>query len=175
MSKLKLNHRVCFRQIDEDQITNILYQQKDELLLPDMAAVQQVSDLLFEKGGVMGGFDQNGQMQAILGFLFGDPNEAFTNKNLIFFYVAAIAKPYRKAGVFYKGLLAVLSECKGMGVDRYRMQGGLSNRYINRLYNKFGTPLGESKTLRGQPVMTYGGSLNETLSQFQRRNRFTVH
>lgn len=170
MSKLNLKHRVCFKQLDETQITNFLFEQKEELLLPDCDAVKQVTDLLFDKGGVMGGFDQNGQMQAMLGFLFGDPKEAFANKNILFFYVAALAKPYRHTREFYQGLLAVLNECRGMGLDQYRMQAGLTNRYINRLYNKFGTPLGESKTLRGQPVMTYGGSLEATLKRFQRRD-----
>ena len=167
MDKLNLNHRVCFKQIDEEQINRFLFKQKDELLLPDMDAVQQISDLLFEKGGVIGGFDRNGQMQAMIGFLFGDPSEAFVNKNLLFFYVLAFDKTYRRTRAFYKGLLAVFHKCQAMGVDRYRMQAGLTNRYINRLYSKIGTPIGESKTLRGQPVMTYEGSLKTTLSRFQ--------
>ena len=170
MDKMALTYRVCFKQLDENQIAEFLYLQKDELLLPDRSAAVQVMDLLFEKGGVMGGFDRNGNMQAILGFLFGDPSEEFSDKETLFFYVAALAKPYRQTRAFYKGLMAVLYQGKGMGVDRFKMQAGLSNRYINRLYSKFGQPLGESTTLRGQPVMTYGGSLTHVISQLEARS-----
>lgn len=170
MDKLTLTYRICFRQIDENQISQFLFAQKDELLLPDLKAVNQVVNLLFEKGGVIGGFDPDGKMQAMLGFLFGDPQEAYINKDILFFYVLALAKPYRHTRVFYKSTLAAFYECQGMGIDQFRMQAGLTNRYINRLYSKLASPLGESKTLRGQPVMTYGGSLNAALARFKSKD-----
>lgn len=170
MDTLALNYRVCFRQLDENQITNFLFNQKEELLLPDKASVKQVANLLFAHGGVIGGFDPKGQMQAMIGFLFGDPQEAYANKDILFFYVLAIAKPYRQTRVFYKSTLAAFYECQGMGIDQFRMQAGLNNRYINKLYSKLARPLGESKTLRGQPVMTYGGSFSEVLARFKSKD-----
>lgn len=175
MGKFTLTYRVCFRQCDEQEISNFLYTQKDELLLPDLKAANQVVELLFDKGGVIGGYGPDGKMQAMIGFLFGDPADGFMDKDLLFFYVLALAKPYRQARVFFKSMVTAFYEFQGLGLDQFRMQAGLTNRYINKLYSKIGSPIGESKTLRGQPVMTYAGSMDAVLSRYQARNPSIAH
>lgn len=168
MDLSKLTYRYCFKQIDELAIRRFLMAQKEDLLLEGETAVQKIIDLLFEQGGVLAIFDPAGEIVAMMGFFFGDPQKEFKDKETLYMYVGAIAKPYRMTRLFYQGMLFVMQKGHEMGMTLFRMQANIHDPYINKLYGRMGRPLGESKTLRGHPVMTYGGSILELLGRYGR-------
>lgn len=166
MNLSDLTYRFCFKQIDETAVTNFLMTQQQELLLENRAAAQKVTNLLFENGGILAGFDPQNEIVGMLGFFFGDPADGYTDKEILFFYVAAIAKPYRMSRLFYMGMLMIMNKGKEMKLDRFKMQANIHDPYINRLYGRMAQPLGQSKTLRGHPVMTYGGTISDLLARY---------
>ena len=95
MSNPSLKIRACYQLLDEATIVDFLYAQKEELLLPDKAAAATVVQTLFDKGGVWGGYDAEGEMQAMLGFFFGEPSKQFRNKETVFIYVTALSPTMR--------------------------------------------------------------------------------
>lgn len=68
MARSALKYRSCYRKIDLAQ---------EELYLQDESAVIQVADLVFQNGGVWGGFDHAKQLQSMMGFFFGDLTSDF--------------------------------------------------------------------------------------------------
>lgn len=168
MTLKELTTRFCFKQIDDLAITRFLMTQREELMLDGLASAQKVTDLLFERGGVLASFDANNEVVGMLGFFFGDPNDGFADKETLFFYVAAIAKQYRLSRLFFTGMLMILKKGEEMGMARFKMQASIHDPYLNRLYGRMGQPQGESKTLRGHPVMTYSGTISALLARYDR-------
>lgn len=167
MTKSALKYRFCYPQIDRTQVVDFLVSQKEELYLQDDSAVTQVIDLAFAKGGVFAGFDQHKTMQSMMGFFFGDPTRAFEEKDVAFMYVAAIAPNYRLTRAFHVGLKQVLQSFSEMGLSKIRMQAQATDKYVNKLYGRFARPISEGFSLRGQPVITYGGSIEDALAYFE--------
>lgn len=164
MNRSIINFRLCFKQLDQENLEQFLMTHKDELYLPDRQSVQKIIDLVFEKGGVIAGFDEANQIQAMFGFFIGDPDEEFVHKDMFFIYVAAISKSFRLSRTFLKGLNSIIFEGKRLKIDRFRMQAAIHDRYLNRLYSKISTHIGQSKTLRGHLVNVYGGTVNDLYS-----------
>lgn len=169
MNESNWTYRLCFKQLDNNQIVELLWNQREELFLDEKSAAAKIVDLLFEHGGAIGAFDPTGKLQGLIGFFFGDPTENYANKETLFIYVAAISKKYRHSLIFFKGLMAIAKQSKQLGIDNFKMQASLTDRHINRLYSKFAQPLGEDKNIRGYPVMSYGGSMDAVLAKFESR------
>lgn len=165
MAHQTIQFRLCFKPLDYETLEDFLMTQQEELELSDREGAKRIIDLSFEKGGVIGGFDHLGQMQAMFGFFFGDPSEGYADKQLMYVYVAAISKPYRLSRTFLKGMAAILQEATCLNIDQFRMHALVSDPYINRLYSKFSSPLGESKYLRGRYMTAYGGSVDDVFSK----------
>ena len=163
-------YRILTQRDDEERITDLLLAVKDELLLPDREAAQRVTNLLFEKGGVVGGYHGT-QLGGILGYFWGDPNEDFTDKRVVFFYVGAILDPYRLTRMFHNGLSFTLKELQTAGAREIRLQAEAANPYTNKLYGRFARPVAEGKSLRGVPVITYVASLTDALNYLCRGRR----
>lgn len=174
MSHAPLIFRPCYRQIDAKAAVDFLFAHKDELALPDKTAVSHIINLLFDKGGILGAFDQQQQMQGMLGFFFGEPEENYSNKETLFIYVTAIAKPYRLTRLFRDGLTYSLRQFQQMGMCEIRMQARTPDRYTNKLYGRFAHPLGHDTTLRGYPVITYGNTIANTLAVLEQPRPTTL-
>jgi len=155
---------------DATAITDLLMAIKDELLLPDRSAAQKVTGLLFEKGGVAGGF-HDGKLCGILGYFWGDPNEDFSDKRVLFLYVGAILEPYRLSRMFLQGLSFTLQMMQAEGAQEIRLQAETANPYTNKLYGRFARPVAKGKSLRGVPVITYGASIPSALNYLQTGRR----
>lgn len=174
MGQSTFNFRPCYSQIDELTTIDFLFEQKDELYLPDKTAVSQVIELLFSKGGIFGAFDQQQRMQAMLGFFFGEPSKDYANKETSFIYVTAIARSYRLTRLFRDGFAYSLRQLQQMGVREIRLQAGETDPYTNKLYGRFANPLGKGKTLRGKPVITYGNTVENALASLETRRRTSI-
>ena len=175
MNLSELTYRFCFKQIDEDVLIRFLMTQRDELLLDGETAVQTVIDRLFDHGGILAAFTPQNEVVGLIGFFFGDPNHNFENKEMLFLYVAAISQRYRLSRLFFKGMMLVMRKGKEMRMTHFQMQANVHDPYVNKLYGRMGKPLFESKTLRGHPVMTYGGSIEELIGRYDRSQTQTAH
>ncbi|MCA9996529.1 MAG: hypothetical protein KDE56_12310 [Anaerolineales bacterium] len=175
MQQTAFSFRFCFPQIDRQTAVSFLYQNKEELHLADETAVSQVVDLVFDKGGVFGGFDRQQQMQGMLGFFFGEPQQEYRNKEVLFMYVAAIAPSYRLTRMFHTALTTALHEFQKMGLEEIRLQAEDIDRYTNKLYGRFAQPISEDVTIRGIKVITYGGSIENALAYLQRGRQPQFH
>lgn len=174
MSQSALQFRFCHRPLDEQATVDFLDTQKDALYLPDKTAVSQVVDLVFNKGGVFAGFDKQRQMQAVLGFFFGEPKQGYRNKEILYMYVAAMAETYRLTRAFHVGLTQVLREFQQMGLQEIRLQAAEGDRYTNKLYGRFAQPIGSEKSLRGKVAITYGGTIADALTYLERGKRAQI-
>ncbi len=165
MDQSDIQYRLCFKHLDQEKLSNFLWTQKDDLFLPDHESAQKVVDLVFEKGGILAGFDSSNRIQAMFGFFFGDPSDEYANKELMFVYVAAVSKSYQLSRTFLRGMASLAHEGARLKIDQFRMHASVTDKYINRLYSKFSNPLGESNNLRGYPVMVYEGSLDNVFEK----------
>ncbi len=155
---------------DQKAVVDLVYSIKDELRLPDRATAEKVVNLCFEHGGIIGGY-YGSQLVGMMGYFLGEPANDYRNKETAFMYVACIADEYRLSRLFRKGLLFTFREFRKMGLREIRLQAEANNPYTNRLYGRFAQPLGESKSLRGLPVITYGGTLDEALRYLEPKRR----
>jgi len=162
-------YKACIPQ-DQDAVTDLYFTTKEELCLPDRDAAQKVTDLLFAKGHVIGGFHGN-VLGGALGYFLGEPQQAFTNKEVLFLYVGAILPQYRLTRMFHQGLLFTLQMHKGGRVQEIRLQADAENRYTNKLYGRFAQPIAKGKSPRGVSVITYGGSLDDAIAYLSRGKR----
>lgn len=162
--------RLCDQEKDQEAVTNMLYAIKDDLCLPNREAAQKIATLCFEKGGVMGVYD-GALLCGMGGFFYGEPEQDFRNKEVGFIYVAGILPEYRLTRVFFRGLVFTLQTFAAIGLQEFRLQARASDPYTNGLYGRFAARLGEGKSLRGDPVITYGGPVDEALDRLQRKMR----
>lgn len=166
----RFTYKQCDPTADRDAVIDFLAAHKEELYLPDRAAVLHVVDLCFRHGGVIASF-AGAEIGSMMGFFWGEPQCDYANKEVAFMYVATISPRYRLTRLFYQGLLFALRLFQEAGVQEFRLQAEASNAYTNKLYGRFAQPLGKSKSLRGKEVITYGGRVAETFAQMQRPRR----
>ncbi|WP_420630106.1 hypothetical protein [Candidatus Leptofilum sp.] len=162
-------YRLC--QSDEiDAITDLFFSSREELCLPDRTAAEKVSQLLFAKGQVTGGFFES-KLLGALGYFLGEPKYDFSNKDVLYLYVGAILPSYRLTRLFHHGLLFTLQRYQGTAVTQLRLQAEKANPYTNKLYGRFAHPIAEEKSPRGVSVITYGGSIEEAIAYLSRGKR----
>lgn len=162
--------KVCKPQEDRPAIVDLLVSLKSELYLPDRQVAAEITNRCFTHGGVIGGYDVT-RLGGMMGYFYGEPDQDFANKKIAFLYVAGICEAYRRTGMFRQGLVFGLNEMQKQGAQSIRLQAETSNLYTNSLYGRFATALREDKNLRGIPVITYGGSIEDALHYLERRKR----
>jgi hypothetical protein len=155
---------------DQEAIVDLVFSIKDELRLPDRETAEKVVNTCFTHGGIIGGY-YDSQLVGMMGYFRGEPGKDYQNKETAFMYVACITDEFRLSRLFRKGLLYTFREFRKMGLKEIRLQAEATNPYTNRLYGRFAKPLGESKSLRGLPVVTYGGTLDEALRYLEPKRR----
>lgn len=155
---------------DTATLVDFLMTVKDELYLPDRAAVESMMALVFDQGGAVGVYCGQ-HLVGMMGFFYGEPAQSFANKEVVFLYVAAIDPAFRLSRVFHRGLKFALRELEKMGKTDIRLQAEAANPYTNKLYGRFASFLYASKSLRGVPVNTYGGSICHALNRLDLRRR----
>lgn len=155
---------------DQEAIVDLVFSIKDEFRLADREAAEKIVNISFEHGGVVSAYNGS-QMVAMMGYFKGEPDKDYQNKETAFLYVACITKEFRLTRLFRQGLLFALREFRKMGLKEIRLQAEATNPYTNRLYSRFAQPLGESKSLRGHRVITYGGTLDEALRYLEPKKR----
>jgi hypothetical protein len=164
--------RLCDPEKDQDAVTDMLYAIKDDLCLANREAARKIATLCFEKGGVIGVYD-GALLCSMGGFFYGEPEQDFSNKEVGFIYVAGILPDYRLSRVFFRGLVFTLQAFAAIGFQEFRLQARASDPYTNGLYGRFAARLGEGKSLRGDPVITYGGPVDDALAFLQRGMRWS--
>ena len=148
---------------DTPLIIDFLLSVKDDFPGFDRQAVEDITRLLFDKGGVLAGF-KRGQLIALLGYFLGEPARNYSNEEVGFLYLAALAKSVRMTHVAYQGLRFTIQSLQAMGVREVRFHALLTDRYTNRMYARFARQLGEAESLRGDPTILYGASVDEVLA-----------
>lgn len=164
----------CDPQQDGRAVTDLLFSVKDELRLPDRTAADRITTLCFENGGVIGAYAAQ-ELVGICGYFYGDPARDFENKEIAFLYVGAIVDAHRRTGIFARGLLFGLKVMAGDGAQAIRLQAEAGNPVTNRLYARFAERLGEGRSLRGLPVITYGSAIDSAIAYLERGQRPTPH
>ena len=162
-------YRTC-QPNEHEAVTDLYFANRKELCLPDRTAAGKVTELLFAKGQVTGGFFTN-KLVGALGYFIGEPQHGFANKDVLYLYVGAILPGYRLTRLFHNGLLFTLEGYKGTAVTQIRLQAEKANPYTNKLYGRFAQPIAEEKSPRGVPVITYGGSIEEAIAYLSRWKR----
>lgn len=152
------------------QITDFLFSIGDELYLPDRQAAKKVTDLCYEKGGFIAIYDGD-TLCGASGYFIGEPQCDFVNTDVAFMYVAGILPKYRRSRLFVSGLAFALAEFEKMGLRTFRLQAETSNPYTNRLYARFATLRGQSRSIRGIGVNCYEGNTALALRSVDCRKR----
>ncbi|MCA9939374.1 MAG: hypothetical protein KC418_12065 [Anaerolineales bacterium] len=166
----RFTFKSCIQIEDEDAIVELLFTVKDELYLPDKQVIRAIVSNLFAHGGVIGAYHGR-QLCGMMGYFLGSPEQEYANKEVAFLYVGCILPSYRLTRMFHGGLLFALQQFATIGVREIRLQAEAANPYTNRLYARFAQPLSHGKSLRGVPVITYGGSLQVALNHLAPRQR----
>ena len=142
----------------------------EALCLPNRAYAVKITRRLFAGGHVLGGY-HNDKLVGVLGYFLGDPEHHFANNNVLYLYVGAILPEYQLTRLFYHGLLFILNFYRGTAVTQLLLQAEKSNPYTNKLYGRFAQPIGEGKSPRGVPVITYGGTIENAIAYLSRGKR----
>ena len=167
-----------YRQCQPDEkeaVTDIFFANREALCLPDRPAAANVTELLFAKGYVIGGYHDD-NMVGVLGYFLGEPQHDFANKNVLYLYVGAILPEYQLTRIFFHVLLFIVEMYQGTAVTQIRLQAESTNPYTNKLYGRFAQPLAREKSPRGVPVITYGAAIEDVMaftSRFKRPLRRT--
>jgi hypothetical protein len=171
-----MNHftyRIC--QPDEKEaVTDVYFANREALCLPDRDAAAKVTELLFAKGQVTGGYHGE-KLVGALGYFLGEPQHDFANKEVLYLYVGAILPEYQLTRLFFHGLLFTLQRYRETAVTQLKLQAEAANPYTNRLYGRFAKPVAREKSPRGVPVITYGGAIEDAIACLTRRKRKPVH
>ena len=162
-------YRLC-KPEEKEAVTDVFYANHEALCLPDRAAAAKISELLFAKGYVLGGY-HNGTLVAALGYFLGEPERNFANSEVLYLYVGAILPAYQLTRLFYHGLLFILQQYLGTAVTQLRLQAEANNPYTNKLYGRFAQPIAKEKSPRGVPVITYSASIEGAIAYLSRGKR----
>lgn len=165
-------YKTCDPIADRLAVIDVYHEIRDELCLPDQTAVTKMVDLIFERGGVTGGYAGTEQkLVGALGYFLGDPGEQFADPTVLFLYVGAILPDYRGSRLFRGGLCYTLRRMSQVSVTRIRLQAETTNPFTNKLYSRFATPIGQGKSLRGRDVITYEATVGDALNSLSRSRR----
>ena len=162
-----LTFSICTKH-DESAIIDFLWSIKADLMLPNRTVIEEMTALLFEKGGLLAGY-KDGQMIAVLGYFLGEPGRNYANKEVGFVYLTAIGKPYRMTRVCSQGLQFTMETLKEMGIREVRFHAAEDDPYTNRLYSHFAKPLGQELNRRGHRCILYGNTIDNVLAYLSNR------
>jgi hypothetical protein len=162
-------YRLC-RPDEKEAVTDVFFATQEALCLPDRATAAKITERLFARGHLLGGY-HNSRLVGVLGYFLGDPQDDFASSDVLYLYVGAILPEYQLTRLFYHGLLFILNFYQGTAVTQLRLQAEKANPYTNKLYGRFAQPLAEGKSPRGVPVITYGGSIEEAIAYLSRGKR----
>lgn len=156
---------------DSEEAVDFLMALQADFHLKDRDSAEQIVARCFERGGIFGVYD-GARLCGMSGFFYGEPEQDFANADEVgFMYVAGILPPYRGTHIFFQGLLVMLRHFEARGLRAFRLQARASDPYTNRLYNHFAPKVGESQSVRGDAVNTYGASVAQGLAFLMRRQR----
>jgi len=162
-------YRLC--RLDENEaVTDVFFANAEALCLPDRSAAAKITDLIFARGQVIGGYHNN-KLVGVLGYFLGEPKHDFTNIDVLYLYVGAILPEYQLTRLFYHGLLFILQMYQGTAVTQLKLQADATNPYTNKLYGRFAQPIARGKSPRGVPVITYGSSIEDAMAYLSRGKR----
>ena len=162
----QINLRVATH-ADRNAITDFFYQIGDELGLSTRRAAQKITDVVFENGGAIV-VHKNEAMIAALGYFLGEPSRKFANKEVGFIYVTAIKKAHRLTFTGWRGMVFAMQHLRTLGVREIRCHARQTDPYTNRLYAHFAKPIGEDVSLRGDPTILYGNTIENVLAYIER-------
>ncbi len=151
-------------------ITDFLWSMRDDFRFSKFSNVAAITDLLFEKGGVIGGY-RDGAMVGMFGYFFGEPSRDYANKDTGFIYIAGLAKSVRRAGVFPRGVRFLVETLNSFGVYELRCHAAENDAYTNRLYSRLGQPIGTEKNRRGDTCILYTNRVDTLLAMLGGKNK----
>ena len=144
-------------------ITDFLWSMRDDFRFSKFSNVTAITDLLFEKGGVIGGYC-DGEMVGMFGYFFGEPSRDYANKYTGFIYIAGLAKAVRRAGIFPNAVRFLAQTMAQLGVHELRCHAAEDDAYTNRLYSRLGQPIGTEKNRRGDTCILYANRVDTLLA-----------
>ncbi len=153
---------------DHTVVTDFLYSIRDELYFSEHTVAVEIADLLYSRGGIIGGFHE-GQMVALVGYFFGQEADNYTDQQTALIYVAGLAKPYRSSGIFAVGLAFLVKSLDQLGVTRLRLHVLETDKRLNAIYSTFATPIRTERNRRGLCCVLYGNSVEGVLAHLKQR------
>ncbi|MEM7028877.1 MAG: hypothetical protein AAF629_04745 [Chloroflexota bacterium] len=160
---------ICTKE-DQPQIINFLEQVKDDFPDFNRQAIEQTTELLFQEGGTIAGYQQ-GELVGILGYLLGEPSQNYINKDVGYIFVTALLPAVRLTRLFREGLAFTMHTLQDLGIQQVRFHAAKTDRYTNRLYAHFAQCIGEEVNRRGIPCNLYAASIPDVLAYLDRRGR----
>lgn len=127
----------------------------------------QIVQLIFEKGGAIVGYHDD-ELVAMVGYFIGEPSREYANKEVGFIYIAGLAKSHRLSRAMWSGLGFTFRHLQELGVQEFRCHAREGDPYTNRLYSHFANRLGEDVSLRGDPTILYGNTIENVLAYVDR-------
>lgn len=158
--------KVC-SQAEKPVIADFLWSLKEEFRFAERQIVAEITDLLFDKGGVIGGY-RGDEMVGMFGYFLGEPSRDYANKAVGFIYIAGLAKPICRTGAFRDGSHFLAATLKSRGVRELRCHAAAGDPYTNRLYAYFGQPIAKEKNRRGDTCILYANSIDAVLANLAR-------
>lgn len=163
---MRIVYRVCTWD-DEEAVAALLWSTKEEQYISERSTTVEIARLLFEKGGVIAGYDGK-NLAAMLGYFRGEPSRDYTNKEIGFLYVGGVAQPYRYSRVAWNCFYFTLKYFEKLSIQEIRCHASIHNPYTNRMYAHFAKVLGRDVTRRGSPAILYGSTVDEALGYVRR-------
>lgn len=145
---------------DATAVNNFLWSLKDDLYFTEKEAVEEVTQTLFQHGGILVAH-QNDQMVALLGYLLGDPAKAYQNKDLGFLYVVGLAESVRRTRIMFEGLSFAVQLFVSKGIKTFRFHALETDQYVNRMYSLMARQIGKENNRRGYPCNLYEARIEE--------------
>ena len=153
---------------DEAAIADFLWSIKDDLHLSEKSAAAKITQLIFEKGGAIVGYHHD-ILVAMVGYFIGEPSCNYANREVGFIYVTGLAKSHRLSRAMLHGMDFTIRHLQKIGIKEIRCHAREQDRYTNRLYSHFAERLGKDVSLRGDPTILYGNTIDSVLAYLDKR------
>jgi hypothetical protein len=159
----KVSYKVCTK-LDKKDIANFLWTMKDEFRFTEQRIIDEIIDLLFEKGGIFAGY-QAETVVGMFGYFLGEPSRDYQNKDVGFIYIAGLAKRVRKTMAFRSGVQFTIETLRALNVREIRCHAALDDAYANGLYSRLGRPIGTDINRRGDTCILYASTIDDILAK----------
>lgn len=169
---------------DTPTIVEFFWSLKEELRLKERSAADAIVPLLFDKGGIIGGFvndehdrdkHEGDRLVCAFGYFLGEPARDYANQEIGFIYIAGIAKAYRRARVFTNAIGFLATKLQAFDVSELRCHAGIDDPYTNKLYGRYGEQIATEPNRRGHLCNLYAIHMPNVLAlanRFSRTSRF---